>query len=483
MPHTHIASPTSRVRFGVSHVDITPPVGIYHRMWGAARHDRATGVHRPLRGDVHLFEPSSTEGATSRMIRVQLDHVGFVAGQHNALKAALADSCGVSPQQIILTYSHTHSGGWYVPDRFELPGGDLILPYLDELGRKLQQACQEAMERVQEVTITYATGWCDMAANRDCWDDEFSGYVTGYNPDVSIDNKVVVGRVTDSHDALNHLFVHYACHPTTLAWENTLLSPDFVGALREEVELQTGATCTYLQGPCGDIGPRNGHQGDTAVADRNGKQVALAALSALTSMGPPAHDFQYKGPVVSGATLGTWAYEPCTDERMAESTVYSGGIYTVDLPFKPKPNLKELERELADWNARQKEADKQGDSVAARDYGARAERARRWIGRLDDLPNEARYPLPFSVYRMGDAIWVTCGGEPYNLLQTELRRRFPQWVIIVSPIDCGIQVAYLLPEDRYGKGIYQEEPSLLAPGCLERLLEAIAMRIEEVVKK
>ena len=84
---------------------------------------------------------------------------------------------------------------------------------------------------------------------------------------------------------------------------------------------------------------------------------------------------------------------------------------------------------------------------------------------------------------MGDAIWITCGGEPYNLLQTELRRRFPQWTIIVSPLDSGIQVAYLLPEDRYGQGLYQEEPSLMAPGCLERLLKAIAVRVEEVVKK
>lgn len=477
------ASPTSRLRFATSRVDITPPVGIYHRMWGAARHDRATGVHRPLMADVLVFEPLDVEGAASRMIRVQLDHVGFVVGQHDKLKAAVSDSAGVPEDQVMLTYSHTHSGGWYVPDRFELPGGDLILPYLDELGEKLHRACQEAVQKVGEATITYATGWCDMAANRDCWDDEFGGYVTGYNPDQPIENKVVVGRVTDDQGALNHIFVQYACHATTLAWENTLLSPDFVGGLREEVELQTGATCTYLQGPCGDIGPRNGHQGDTAVADRNGKQVALAALSALTSMGPPAHDFQYQGPVISGATLGTWAYTPCTGDRMAENTVYSGGIYTVDLPFKPRPNLEDLERQLADWNARQQEADKQGDTIAARDYGARAERARRWIGRLAHLPKEDSYLMRFSVYRMGDAIWVTCGGEPYNLLQTELRRRFPEWTIIVSPLDSGIQVAYLLTEDRYGKGLYQEEPSLLAQGCLERLLEAVAVRIEDVVKE
>ena len=33
--------------------------------------------------------------------------------------------------------------------------------------------------------------------------------------------------------------VNYACHPTTLAWQNTLVSPDYVGALREVVEHST----------------------------------------------------------------------------------------------------------------------------------------------------------------------------------------------------------------------------------------------------
>ena len=33
---------------GVARQDITPPAGIYARSWGAATHDVAEGVHRPL---------------------------------------------------------------------------------------------------------------------------------------------------------------------------------------------------------------------------------------------------------------------------------------------------------------------------------------------------------------------------------------------------------------------------------------------------
>jgi hypothetical protein len=45
---TYLDTPQSRCLAAVARVDITPPVGIYHRMWGAATHDRSTGIHRPL---------------------------------------------------------------------------------------------------------------------------------------------------------------------------------------------------------------------------------------------------------------------------------------------------------------------------------------------------------------------------------------------------------------------------------------------------
>jgi hypothetical protein len=52
--------------------------------------------------------------------------------------------------------------------------------------------------------------------------------------------------------------------------------------------------------------------------------------------------------------------------------------------------------------------------------------------------------------------------------------------IVLSPLAGDMPIAYLLPADRYGRGLYQEEPSSLAPGCLELLTEAIAARIIEL---
>ena len=64
----HLDTPTSRCRLGVARCDITPPVGAYHRMWGAARHDRSTGVHRPLTATALVFQALAA-GASGYLLK------------------------------------------------------------------------------------------------------------------------------------------------------------------------------------------------------------------------------------------------------------------------------------------------------------------------------------------------------------------------------------------------------------------------------
>ncbi|MEZ4641078.1 MAG: hypothetical protein R2873_35790 [Caldilineaceae bacterium] len=477
MPTTH-PIPTSRLRFGHAREDITPPVGIYHRMWGAARQDRATGVHRPLVVDVLYTAP--LRGDASPMLRVQIDLVGIDAARYRSLAQAAGEGAGVPAERVVISFSHTHAAGLMTPDRFDLPGGELIPAYLDALEDALRRGAAQAVSSAQDAVITYAVGRCDLAADRDFWDDGNQLYACGFNPETPADDTLMVARVAASSGDPLAVIVNYACHPTTLAWDNTLISPDYVGALRETVEAEVGAPCVFFLGACGELGPKEGFVGDTAVADRNGRQVGYATLSALNGLGAPGTDYVYQGPVVSGATVGTWSYVPQPDDRCTETERFGGGGMTVDLPLKPKPDADKLQAELSSWEEKVQAAEDAGDVVAARTARARAERARRWLMRLRQLPETPDIPFPFSVYQLGDALWVTCAGEPSNQVQTELRRRFPDTPILVSPLAGDMQVAYLLPRDRYGLGLYQEEPSILAPGCLELLIEAIGETIEEI---
>lgn len=471
--------PTSRLRFGLARIDVTPPVGIYHPMWGAARHHRATGVHRPLTAEAMVFAP--LDGSRQPLVRLQIDHVGMTTEHQARVIGMISQATTLPAENIVTTFSHSHSSGNFSPDRVHLPGGEMIEAYVAELNQKLVAVATEALTKLQEAVITYGRGHCTMATNRDYWDDDSHFYACGYNPGVPADDTLLVARITNSTGEILATVVNYACHPTTLAWENTLISPDYIGALREVVEAATGAPCIFALGACGELGPRQSHQGKTEVADNNGRNVGYAALATLATMDPPAADFAYQGPVISGATLGTWAHQPLNADRVRQTALFTGGSYVVELPQKPLPDPVALEAEMEEWGTRQQEADQRGETIAARDYGARLERARRWLMRVRHLIDRPTFPYHFTIHRLGDAFWVTMGGEPYSLIQTELRQRFPQNPIILSPLAGDFQVAYLLPADRYGKGLYQEEPSIPAPGCLEILIEAVAEQIQALL--
>ncbi len=471
-------TPASHLRFGLARTDITPPVGIYHPMWGAARHHRATGIHRPLTAEAMAF---ASLGDGSPFLRLQLDHIGMTAEHHRTLLAGVTAATGIAPEKIVTTFSHSHAAGFFAPDRIPLPGGELIEGHLMTIYENVTAAAVEALAKLQPAFITYGIGCCTLATNRDYWDDERNFYACGFNPDGTADDTLLVARVTNAENELLAVVVNYGCHPTTLAWENTLISPDYVGAMRAVVEAATGATCIFALGACGELSPRQVHQGSTEVADNNGRNLGYAALATLATMDPPAHDFHYAGPVISGATLGTWQHVPLDETRLQQAAIFRGGEYIVELPQRPLPDPVALEAEMEEWGTKQHEADLAGDAIAARDYGARLERARRWRMRVTYLVDRPTAPFHYTVYRLGDAFWVTTGGEPYSLIQTELRRRFPDHPILFSPLAHDFQMAYLLPAERYGLGLYQEEPSILGQGCLEILIEAVAAKITNLL--
>ncbi|HTK75035.1 MAG TPA: hypothetical protein VL371_07220, partial [Gemmataceae bacterium] len=255
---TPIETPQSRCRVGFARADITPPVGIYHRMWGAALHDRATGVHRPLLATVVAMEPLSGSG---RAVIVGLDHCLFDPSEFARLRERVGGAAGIGVDDVHICMSHTHGSAWMSRSRSHLPGGDLIGPYLDRLAEVCAQVVKEAIAAARPSTIVYGTGRCSLAAHRDLWDADSRQFVCGFNPGGPADDTVLVARaVDDDGDTLGTL-VNYACHPTTLAWENTLLSPDYVGEMREVVEQPTAAPCLFLQGASGVLGPREGFVG------------------------------------------------------------------------------------------------------------------------------------------------------------------------------------------------------------------------------
>jgi len=466
---THVDTPQSRCRFAIAHGDITPPADIYHRMWGAARHDRATGIHRPLRATVTALAALKSD---DRQFIIALDHCVMGRCEMDNLLEAVSAGADIPREELIVVFSHTHAAGLMGLERSDLPGGDLIAPYLEQLGQTVARLAIEACDQMQPVTIIYGTGRCSMAAHRDFWDPEHEAWICGYHPETPADDTVLAARVCSEDGALLATLVNYACHPTTLAWENTLISSDYPGAMRETIENATGAPCLFLQGASGELGPVEGFVGDVAVADRNGRQLGYAALSALEALPAPGTRFVYQGPVVSGATLGNWRHEALSSEDIEAHGEWQINRDSIPLPIRPgTPTVEQVKTELAEW-----------EDTDTADARAMAERKRRLLNRLKQLPPGDNFPLESIVLKIGGAVWVILQGEFYSVLQTALRERFPGTPIIAATIASHWGASYLPPHELYGKGIYQESIAIVAEGGLETVIEKTGDTIASMLK-
>lgn len=472
----------SYCRIGLATADITPPLEMHHRMWGAALHDRATSVHRPLRATALFLRSLNSDPGEAQLV-LMLDHCVLEAAEIDRIRGEVCRRTILTREQVQVSPSHTHGAGLLLRSRAELPGGDLIGPYLDSLAQQCGELAVAAIERARPATVIYGTGRCNLAAHRDYWDGELDAFVCGFNPTGPSDDTVVVARMTTDQGVLLGTIINYACHPTTLAWQNTAISPDFIGAMREVVERETGAPCMFIQGALGDLGPREGFVGDSKIADRNGRQLGFAALSTLESLPPDKTHFVYSGPVLSGTPLGTWCHETLSPLQLEQQAKWKSHRFIVSLSYRNDlPNVEQTKKQLSDWRTREQHAAATGDDVQFGEARARAEQLTRELSRLSSLTTGATYPCPVTIMQVGGALWVFIPGEPYQIFQTSLRARFPDVAIIITTLTEDGRLGYLPEATTYGRGIYQERISLLAPGSLELLIARVSEEIGQILQ-
>lgn len=479
-----VCPPSARVAVGVGRRDITPPVGIYARHWGAAAHDVAEGVHRPLCATAMAIRtvgeassrraesgeglirgvggessirgsgeaPSVREGSSGQPLVLVVIDAGWWQRPEDEwhVRGALLDALGLDAARVMLSCTHTHAGASLCAEDADKPGGHLIGPYRDALRDAVIAAAREALDRAAPAVLTWGVGRCDLAANRDLRDPERDRILCGWNPEGRADDTMLVGRVVDDAGRIVATLVNYACHPTTLAWENRLISPDYVGALREIFEGRTGgAPCLFLQGASGELAPREQYTGDPAIADANGRRAGLAAMAVLEGMLPPATGLEPAGAVESGAPLAVWKRA-----SFAPSTRVEAGCFDVPLPLKPLPSRAELEAELAACTDR-----------------TMAERLRRRLRVVRQVGEGRTFAVPVWIWRIGDAALVGQMNEAYSVFQQALRERFPRHAVAVMNLVNGT-CGYLTPPEAHGLNLYQVWQSPFDREALPALIDA-----------
>ena len=460
--HTNWREPSFTGLIGVARRDVTPPKGIYARSWGAAEHDVAAGVHRPLLCTVLTLR---AEGREDKPLVLAAIDAGWFRGPEGAeaICGRVRRELGLPDAAFMLALSHTHAGPSVSPAESDKPGGGMIAAYVDGIGATIVEAAREAVRGEQPAVLTLGTGRCAVASERDLPDPAAGRFVCGFNPGAPADDVCLVGRVARVSDgAVVATIVNYACHPTTLAWENRLISPDFVGAMRETVERGTGgAPCLFLQGASGELAPRQQYCGDTAVADAHGRSLGYAALSVIEEMLPPNRGLKLEGVVESGAPLAVW--RPCPVEA---KRLIGANRFEVDVPLK---NTLRREEHIA------------ADLCASTDRAAR-ERLHRELLVLRTVGSGMVSHRPMWMWKVGDVLLLGQSDEAYSQLQRDVRAAFPEFAVVVMNVVNGWG-GYLCPSGHYERQLYQVQQSPYAKGCLEAVIAGSIGGLRDLIFK
>lgn len=443
-------------RIGISRRDITPPVGIYARNWGAATHEAAEAIHRPLTlGALTLRSP----GQSGPLVLLEADLGGWPEETFiETIRSHLFRKYSLDESQFLFSVTHTHAGPRLGNVPPSVAGAELLPAWGEELVESAIATVEEALQQEQEATIEWHYGLCRLAATRDLPDPDGDRFICGYNPDLPADTTLLIGRITSAGGDHQGTIVNYACHPTTLAWENRAISPDYVGAMRDLVsQASSDAPVFFLQGASGELAPRYQYVDDAAVADRHGRQLGYAVLAALEDMEPPRTRLVYQGVVESGAPLAVWRHRP-----VEPSTTLNSRRITVEIPVKDLPSTREIDRKLRETSDR-----------------VLAERLRRQRDIRRKLGEGDTYSLPMYGWRIGDAYLVGTMTEKYSKFQTELRRRLGERHIACLNVTNG-SIGYLPPEELYDSDIYQVWQTPFDRGSLERVINAAEKMLRDL---
>ena len=445
-----------RGRVGIARTEINPPEGMFVRTWGCATHDIADGLHAPLYAT--CMAVASADGGTPVYL-VTVDLMAWLSkADEEGIRHPLEEEFRTAPGELILHVSHSHGAPFTDPARSSAPGGHLIVQYR----RKIVAACRHVMTRSRNrlvpAVLSWGRGRCGLAYDRDLVLPDTGEIVCGLNPERAVDDTLIVGRVTDDAGKIVATLVNYAAHPTSLGGGNRLVSPDYVGAMRDLIERETGgATCIFLHGADGDLTPRRSFEDDVEAAEQNGRELGYAALSVLAGLFPPGHRMVFAGKEESGATLGRWQLEPFEPDKTLAIR-----CETVLLELNALPSISECR-----------------SAMEMAPDGFERERAERRLAIREKLDEGDSHALPIYVWRLGRSVLVGAPVEFYSDVQVALRARFPELTVAVLDV-CNGFLNYLPREEDYSRDTYPVRIALFSRGSMEHARDKAAEMIEAV---
>ncbi len=264
----------SRIRAGAGRTEITPPQGM--ELAGYPHHPRHnTEVHDPLFSTAVVI----SDGVSS-IAMVSLDLLFFSKKHVTAVREVVEQLTGIPRRNVLIGCTHTHSGPW--------ASGRLDIDSLRNGVMQDEAYVTFLRERVVDSVVQAQKGMFDAsfgAGTEICGSDKGVGG-NRRDPEGPQDPTVGVLKVVDSEGVCRAIVVNYALHPTLLHAENTAVSADYPGYVRERLSQRYPHALTlFLQGTSGDQSTRYFRTDQSfEEARRIGYTIADAAGAALESI-------------------------------------------------------------------------------------------------------------------------------------------------------------------------------------------------------
>jgi neutral ceramidase len=414
---------------GVSRAVITPDIPVWLAGYASRTHP-SEGILTDLW--VKVLAVQDVKG--KKAVLITSDLLGFPKKMSDRIRNQIAIRYGLTRSQIILSYTHTHSGPVLMDALFDIyPLDDnqlkVIQEYSASLEKKIVDLTGAAIHAMVPAQIRSGSGITRFQVNRrNNIEASLTAQTVINGPN---DYAVPVLKVTDQSGNLMAVAFGYACHATVL--DIYQISGDYPGYAQIELEKShPGVTAMFFQGAGADQNPLP--RRTIPLARQYGKELAASVERVLEE------EMKKLEPVLS--------------------TAYS----EVNLKFSTPPSKDSLVK------------------IANEAEGYQKKWATNQLKTLRDNGSlMTSYPYPVQVWKLGDQAIMALGGELVVEYSIGLKKLFGPGIFVLGYVNDDM--AYIPSETILNNGGYEGESSQMVYGLPSKWEPGIEERIFDEMKK
>lgn len=465
-------------KVGAARCAITPPIGM--TMAGYAARE---GVAMDKDGELYATSLVLDDGRT-RIAVVTLDLLFLQEPLISALREEVGRRIGVPRSNILLNFSHTHSG----PTSEKLQYDDdehqhhLRMAYSARLQTDIPALVALAAIRLRPARIGAGSGEARIGINRRERQPDGS-IMLGENPAGPVDHEVRVIRIDDLQGKPIAVVFAHGCHTVTMGPKSLRWSSDYVGPARDLIEQNTGGLALFLQATAGDINPATGI-GDTE--DNSAEKIRLGVTlgAEVLKVHASIYTESIRGERTLVGSLAKIPYYPRVPISKEPSQMIHAREEVLSLPLQALPSLDAARAILEKWESEVSRLTHEKVSGAPMNV---ARHFRHWAIALQSHLTQGLKPavqIPVQALCVGDIAIVAVPGETFSMMGLDVKRQSPFSHTLFLGYSNGC-VSYIPTADAYPKTgwrvteryyvpdmIFQAYllPTALSTDCSERII-------------